>query len=545
MATTPPPNTSFADEFAKEIAKPQFAQKIDELVQPEIDQIQAEIDGTIPNPPVTLGDPTDPLVSLINGLGFELGAIFGNLDLKTLWGDIAGDPSERPYYIDTDDETALLRVINALGFVAVEILNDGTTYIGGVAGYVSYEQMVAFVTSSLSGYVTIASTIPATPVPIFGPHLFMTSDRKVTLYPSSLMTNREDKMAATITITSLKSLPAPPLAVQTRFDPLELDPALMGTTATLTVRPYDQGDRIVQAPWIVRNTTVPKVGSPARLAFILGDSISNRQFGSFLKTQLEAWGAVPTFIGTMNGSATGSQNDTGGPLGEAREGWAFCDFDGTNISSATNGVLPAGDEAAYMALDKEEKRQTQIFLRLATGGDPPEDIVVINGIDYVFDLAFYQSRFGLATPQDIYLNLGMNDRFKFGTGAPAEVQRGLNVMIDRMRRAWPTANIIVWCTTIPRDTAQNADGIYATIWAPVLAKINEVVRLRIAAGDTRLFLSSTWSEMSPEAEWFLNAATPSVATGLATTTVFDITHPIASVRRQMVNSFSRAAISFY
>lgn len=78
------------------------------------------------------------------------------------------------------------------------------------------------------------------------------------------------------------------------------------------------------------------------------------------------------------------------------------------------------------------------FLRPSTGGDAAG--IINNG--YVFDPAFWQSRFSLATPDIVLIALGTNDMNKWGaTVGLAQLQTNHALIYNQVRAAWPSARV--------------------------------------------------------------------------------------------------------
>ncbi|KQN28302.1 hypothetical protein ASF00_10550 [Sphingomonas sp. Leaf34] len=548
--------------------------------QASTEQARDQVVGSVRNTPGTAGS-SDPLVVLKNALGFVFGEIFRNgLTLEGVsinapggsgaFFSLCNELGFSPFGITQDGtiqlpggdwratelggfelssggniplsysdgklgllgasvrqiDDALFRIANPLGFVAFEIGIDGKVMFGPTED--------------------VDIVVPPAPIdvtPVIGDELFLVSDRRLPIFGRNLLVSRSDDDLAVVSIESRKGAPSQPYLDSVSRGPLNLDPARTAATARLTVRKLGQRSTRLVKNLTAMVKTVPVVGSPAPKILLLGDSITNRATGFNIQLLLQSWGFAPVFIGTIVGSSSGSSSNTGGVLGEGREGWAFSDLFGSKLTDGDvpYGVLPIGQESTYATLTKTEKRGWQVFLNpnTATGAQTP--IVTIGGVDYRFDLRFYLDRFSLANPDVVAINLAMNDKNEEGASQSLQqVTEGYGYLIDEIRRVLPSAQIVIWATMVPVDT--NADVEWSNEWRPILASTINIVATRRAAGDTRLHLCSAWAHQSAEAGWDVAAGTLDPATGVATTTLSDTVHP-GSIAREQANEALAAAIA--
>ncbi|AJP72919.1 SGNH/GDSL hydrolase family protein [Sphingomonas hengshuiensis] len=415
-------------------------------------------------------------------------------------------------------DDALFRVVNPLGFVALQIGLDGNVAINAAANEPVY-------------------TAPSV-TPVIGTQLYLVSDRPTPLYVENILTTRTDVETAKVTIASSKGAPAQPFAASARDGAIMLDPARLGTSATLSVRKLGDRNPRLTKTLTVSVKAVPVSGSPAPKILLIGDSITNRQTGYNINALLTAWGFAPQWIGTIVGSNSNSSSATGGPLGEGREGWAFSDYLGTSLDNDVPlGVLAVGQEATYQAANKTDKRGYQPFLNPNTSAGAQTPIVTISGVNYRFDLRFYLDRFSLTDPDLVVVNIAMNDKTELGAAASlAQVKSGYGYLLDEIRRVLPAASIILWATNHPASSAGDTEWLE---WQPILSAIVDIVTTRRAAGDANLHLCSTWAHQSGEAGWSLTSGTTG-ADGVTTTTISDITHPGAAAREQHAEALATA-----
>ena len=196
-----------------------------------------------------------------------------------------------------------------------------------------------------------------------------------------------------------------------------------------------------------------------------------------------------------------NQRPAGGPtsLAEGRTGRRFSDFINETTSQLT--PLPAGQEAAYLAMSPSMKRPYNPYLRAATGSDPAG--LVYNG--YTFDFAFYLSRFGLAAPDVVIINLSTND-YRLGTMAVAGgwIDHGLNVIYTRVRAALPNAAIAFVANNYGRGV--EGDVFWGARVADFASRVDQFVT---GKADAKLHWLAVSAHMSSEAGYPLTVSSTS------------------------------------
>jgi hypothetical protein len=472
---------------------------------------------TVANPP----GPSAQALSLRNKLGFEIARVGVDGSVSTsAW---ALGPSPQPGFTIT----------NGLGFVLFDQAS-GSAATG-------------------AGAVSVGAVTTASVAPIIGDEIFLVSDRPLPLYPRAILTTRGDADTALVSIASRIGLPSRPFVATSNQAAIALDPAIMGATADLIVRPIGSPSSRLYKSLTVNKKTVPVVaGSQSPKVMLFGDSITNFQTGHFVRTLLESWGLTPAWIGTMNGTATLDSNNTAGPLGEGRSGWSLWgDFLGhapnADDNDVSGGVVAVGAEAGYLSSSKEVKRTKQPFLRPTQAGDVAARIVTIGGVQYTFDLRFYLDRFGLADPDIVVVNCGKNDENENPAAASiANVAAGYPILLDAIRQALPAARILLWATTSPRhlrapgqDTlGAFADDSWDGQWAPILASIVTMVRARRVT-DPLLHLCSVWAHQSQEVGWSMKLGAAD-SMGVQSALISDTIHPLTVAREQHCEALAAA-----
>lgn len=375
-----------------------------------------------------------------------------------------------------------------------------------------------------------ATTIPTGTdlKPLIGDELFLVSDRAIPLFPLNLFGYRADANVGFAHVESDLVPPAVlPPAMESAREPILLSAADYTSSAKLSVRPVGTMSARYTKSLTVTKKTVPVAGSPAPKILCMGDSITRRGTPYWINQLLISWGFNPTFLGTLESeNATGSYS---GPLAEGREGWRVTDYlmTHTEPDDVLTAVLTDGGEATYLAASSSTRQATNPFMNVAASSSSAAPTITYSGVDYKFDLVHYQSRFSMATPDIVVLNLGKNDQVKDAASSLASVTTGYDQIIAEIRRAWPSAKIICWATTMPFNGGSN----WLTYWYPILKAIYGIIKTRRAAGDANLHLCSTWAHQSPES-FALNSGSVDSATGLTITTYSDEIHPTGISRYQ-------------
>ncbi|QSR18398.1 SGNH/GDSL hydrolase family protein [Novosphingobium sp. KA1] len=329
-----------------------------------------------------------------------------------------------------------------------------------------------------------SALVDADLLPIIGKDLFVVSDRNTIIYPRQMLGDRTDNVADWF-LESRQGAPIQPLQIgPSQGQPMVIDHARVGSAAYLRMYPRNRRDRMFQKVLTVNKKTVPVSGSPAPKILMIGDSLTNRQMAYFINLYLTAMGFAPVFVGTMNGNGAGNAAGTG-PLGEGREGWALTDFFLTRQDADVTSVVAAGGEAAYLALSNAAKLAANPFMQIAASSSSAAPTITYGGTDYKFDLAYYLSRFSLATPDIVVLNLSKNDQLEQNAAtALSDVTTLYPAMLAEIRRAMPSAKILCWGTTMPDSYASNAEWIAKG--APILRAIRDAIEAKRVAGDNNI-----------------------------------------------------------
>jgi hypothetical protein len=234
----------------------------------------------------------------------------------------------------------------------------------------------------------------------FAPKLVTVPGVPLRLDVSSMIAPREDDAGVVATIASHTTAES---ITSTRE--LVVQASRFGAAARLKLRERDNA--LTHHIMELALTELPAGPFPgaAPNVLLIGDSISNRQGAQYLNAALTSAGYSANFMGTFQGSQyPDNPNNMEGLFGECREGFSTGNYTYADMAEFTN-PLPPGQEAAYLAMSKVQRRNSNPFIRQAVESDDPA--IVRNG--YVLDFAFYQQRFSLPTPDVIVYALGMNE----------------------------------------------------------------------------------------------------------------------------------------
>lgn len=344
---------------------------------------------------------------------------------------------------------------------------------------------------------------------VFSPVIATAADYESSIYVPGMLKRRElaDKVQATITSTST--------AESASGHILPISAAKYGAGATLSLRQPDEPDARLFMSLDLRNVPHQTL-TPVKVLLIM-DSIGNYQAGYWLKHYLEQMGFAPTFIGTTNGEGTTTSN---GPLGECRPSWESGDF--TYLETGMGKPVAAGGEAAYMALSKTAKLAYNPFIRLAVLGDPVD--LVRNG--YIFDMAFYLSRFGLESPDIIVNGMGTNDaRDKNPSIIYETVYDNDRIMHSQTIAALPAAKILRFVPPTSRTTAR--DYLWSSSYCEIIRAFKN------CAADlfpTKVAIAPVWAMVNVDGGYILPAAAPIRSDGFTVGTYSDQIHPQGATR---------------
>jgi hypothetical protein len=362
---------------------------------------------------------------------------------------------------------------------------------------------------SSPGAITEASDPLAAGV-LFSPLVVTSGGNDVTLYSECLLHRREQVGLTKTTLASTTTY-------ESQSGPaLKLNALRMGAQGVINLRQESNSSNRRAATVEFRNVPMQDGTAPIKV-LLLGDSISNFQGAYLIKQQLEALGFLPTFIGTLNGSATESTNNASGPLGEPRSGWKASDYTYRVIDRAQ--LVAPGDEAVYMAMTKSVKATYNPFLRPAAGGDSPS--IVRNG--QVFDCAYYASRFGLSAP-DVVVNLLSTNDIKWETADSIydAVLADDLLMHAQILAAWPSAKIL-------RSIPGTARGGRDALWSSHYSQAINAMRAAAVTIGSRVTVAPAWAMTDPDGGYPGPTATPG-ADGFAVGDWFDPIHPLGASR---------------
>lgn len=405
------------------------------------------------------------------------------------------------------ESASFFEIVDPVGFVLLRS-DDGGTLIAGL--------------TDPDGDEEAWSTAP-----LFSDRLCVAQGHEAHLYLRNIMAERSDDSRIRGTFASPGSNDgARPVYLRSGDDDLVIDVAKCGPSAQLITRPSGQNPSLrhqIDLTLTVAPVPAPGGAKPIRVLMI-GDSITNRAMGISVQNYLTQWGYAPTFIGTLRGASFGEAAGTGvgGPLGEGREGWEFGDF--TNAVIDRTIVVQPGEEAAYLAMSKEDQWPRNPMIRAAVDGDDPA--LVRNG--HVWDFAFYLSRFGLAAPDVVFIGLGTNDiRDREPPELQAAITDGLTIMRRQIRAAAPSARIVVWFPPAVRSGSR--DDLWSAEYVEVLRAL---VSFKRASGDTKLFLAPAWGMANQEIAGSYSSSFDA-ASGVSTLTVADAVHLGPETRLQV------------
>lgn len=415
-------------------------------------------------------------------------------ELRTGEGFGIGD-DEGGMVIYADAEKAYLGPLEVryIDYPAVLVCNEHGEIINGLGGS------------------EVVSVNPLDSELMFVPVIAVAEGSPSKIYPSAMLRRREDAHLLTSGLFSLTTGASDSGQALTLSDQY-------GPDAGLTLRLNGSSDARATLPLKVKVAPKQVTPRPFTVLFV-GDSIGNNQGALFLKEYLEALHYAPNFIGTVHGAAITSRYDPNGPLGECRSGWQLGDYTFSKSDRAL--IVEPGEEASYLAMTKQDQLKYNPFLRAAVAGDAPE--VIRNG--YVFDVAFYQARFGLATPDVVINALGTND----ATSQPAEGFYSLCLANDalfnrQISAAWPNAKII---RTVPGTAI---DPVRSPIWSGMYIHLIRAMK-DAAALNAKVQVAPLWAMMNPDIGFPVPKVQPG-SDGFLRGTWLDPVHPAGASRRE-------------
>lgn len=262
-----------------------------------------------------------------------------------------------------------------------------------------------------------------------------------------------------------------------------------------------------------RSSPATKTGNPVYKLLTIGDSLSQQGQTSIVEDKLVAAGVPVTMLGTFK--------DTGGSWGETRASWAALTY--TNAQTAVNSdgsgaISPVSNASNYLALatpygdpngDYGPRWGFNPFIRPATGNDPVADVK--NG--YIFDFGNYLTRFNVAVPTSVDINLFMNDYLR-GFNV-ADSMQSLDIMVRSIRAVSSSINISFGCFGIQGDTSQT--GLLNFTKAVLTTYGNREAE--------RFYVLPLWEVVDPEIGYTFSATASANAYGVEPVTVSDGIHP--------------------
>lgn len=361
--------------------------------------------------------------------------------------------------------------------------------------------------------------------PLFTKKLAFWKDESISIDVPNLLLDRQLQSENEYVLASLNAVHTSFSVTSARqlFIPKFSD---LSSQAWLVLR--DKKDQIKRSRLVIDTKPVLDSSGTSFNVHLIGDSILNRGGGSLVDEYLRSHGYIPNFIGTMLGADNNSSsNEANGVLNEGREGWETGDF--TYAVTDRVKIVGVGLEQDYMAFDKSTKWSHNPYLRLATQSD--DSLVIRNG--YVFDFAFYLSRFNLATPDIVYIGLGTNDiRDRTDLTLANDVYSNLEIMIKQIKKAVPNVKIIL---SIPgTGFHKTRNELWKTKYFPVIRSIQKV------ANDNGSILMPAWSLTSHESSYSLTNSIESndPVSGADYGTFNDYTHPQYAARRSIYNALA-------
>lgn len=352
----------------------------------------------------------------------------------------------------------------------------------------------------------------------FAPKLVTAPGVPLRLDVSSMIAPREDDTGVVASISSHSTAES---ITSTRE--LVVQASRFGATGRLKLRERDNA--LTHHVMDLSLTELPAGPFPgaAPNVLLIGDSISNRQGAQFLNAGLTAAGYSANFIGTFQGSQDpDNPNNMEGLFGECREGFSTGNYTYADMAEFTN-PLPPGQEAAYLAMSKVQRRNFNPFIRQSVESDDPTNIR--NG--YVLDFAFYQQRFSLPTPDVIVYALGMNEfiRVTNANELNAYVLDNENLMFKRIRAAWPSVKILRCLPGLPFQRTRNPQ--WTDRYVPMIRAVMANLR---AMGNAKDILVPSWTFANPETGYATGNAVTDPLTGISKVEITDNTHPIGANR---------------
>lgn len=396
-------------------------------------------------------------------------------------------------------------------------------YTDGNGIYVVNEEgeLLNALSDPLSEAEASESAVPFEGGLLFHPTLAVPEQGEIAIHLHNILVHRERAQSVVASLDSMTT------SAISEGQALRIKGGRFGDSAALRLRAVDSLDIRLSMPLKLMNVPTQNPVKPVKV-LIIGDSITNRQGAQLLKEYLGKLGFNATMVGTLRGSGDPTNNeDMNGEYGEGREGWETGDFT-ADITDRLQ-IVPPGTEADYMAMSKIEKQRKNPFVRAATGADPAE--IVRNG--YVFDPAFYQSRFSLETPDIVINALGTNNvRDRTAETIADQIYADDLLIYKQLHATWPNARVVRSLPGTALGTARNA------LWISHYAPMIRAMRRAIADyGNSKVYLAPTWAHVSSEAGFPVSTAVAD-GDGFISGNFLNLVHPEGAGRHGLYESLA-------
>ncbi|WP_323764601.1 hypothetical protein [Marinovum sp.] len=321
---------------------------------------------------------------------------------------------------------------------------------------------------------------------------------------------------------------------------LRCDLSGLGVSATVSLRATTCAARYGEQSVTVHTAPQSPGTGNAPAVLLVGDSITHRGAGAMLDYWLDAWGYVPSFIGTLTGEAETDPTDGVTALaatsGEGKPGHALADL--TYLFTGRVSPLAPGSEATYDSETVDNKRLYNTMIRAASG-EPAAD--QRNG--YVLDFANYVSRHGLATPDMLVIGYGTNDIRDCGIDViRAHFFDEYSLVFRRWFASYPNKHVVVWMPGTAADFTRSR--VWTHAYAPALKGLIAAASAETAAnaGAGEVLVVPAWAMAAQGAGYDLSTSTETVDadTSGVLRQIEDTIHPTAGTRFATLKSIAAA-----
>lgn len=333
-----------------------------------------------------------------------------------------------------------------------------------------------------------AIDVPTSVDLLYPKDMWLFSGRSIPLYPDQVIQQTSEGVGHELVLawTDTANSNRPRVLASERM--IDLDGNDLPASIKMYCRARAQSDRNIHKRQTINvHKALPTaLNGKSPKVLMIGDSLTDYT-GTVpgVKRKLTSLGATPTMLGTITCQETAEDSSRTGAtaLGEGRRSRRFSDYTYAETDILT--PVAAGNEAAYLALSSDNRRTNNPFLRASTSDDSAD--LVRNG--YVFDVAFYLSRFSFSTPDFIIINLGTNADVTW-----QETLDGIRILHTQARAAAPNAYIAF----IANAMAFNAEG-FTRHTANNVPLIKALLDYAVAAADGKLTVLPMFAHQSREA----------------------------------------------